>query len=210
MSEYSLKLDKFLIPLIANLTNPVILELGVENGISTKKFLELCKINKGKLYSVDIVDCSKVSKDKNWKFIKTSDDNFDFIKSEIPEKIDVLYIDSLHEAKHVKKLLYGYYHLIKKSGFIFIDDISHLPYLKNKNRNNFYCEINNKETYDMLLSFYNENYEKIFLNFNFFSSGLAVIQKNSNDPLSNYNNIKTREFSLKNLFRRFFSKIKGS
>ena len=62
----------------------------------------------------------------------------------------------------------------------------------------------------MLLSFYNENYEKIFLNFNFFSSGLAVIQKNSNDPLSNYNNIKTREFSLKNLFRRFFSKIKGS
>ena len=56
------------------------------------------------------------------------------------QKIDVLFIDTLHEANHVKNLFYQYYNLIKPNGFIFIDDISHLPYLKNAVRNNFYCK----------------------------------------------------------------------
>ena len=64
MGEYSLKLDKFLIPIISKIKNPIILELGVENGVSTIKFLEICKLNNGKLYSVDIKDCSKVTNNK--------------------------------------------------------------------------------------------------------------------------------------------------
>ena len=64
------------------------------------------------------------------EFFKTRDDNFKFINSKLPDKIDVLFIDSLHEAIHVKKLFYGYYPKIKNEGYIFIDDISHLPYLK--------------------------------------------------------------------------------
>ena len=63
-------------------------------------------------------------------FFQSRDDNFEYIKSNIPKKIDVLFIDTLHEAKHVKKLFYEYYPLVKSKGFIFIDDISHLPYLK--------------------------------------------------------------------------------
>ena len=63
---------------------------------------------------------------------KSRDDDFDFIKSNIPSKIDILFIDTLHEAKHVEKLLYNYYDLIKIGGFIFIDDISHLPYINGK------------------------------------------------------------------------------
>ena len=43
---------------------------------------------------------------------KSRDDDFDFIKSKIPEKIDILYIDSLHEAEHVSNLVYEYYKLI--------------------------------------------------------------------------------------------------
>ena len=68
----------------------------------------------GKVFSVDINDCSNVSVDENWKFYKTRDDNFEFIKSKIPNKIDILFIDTLHEANHVKNLLYGYYPIIKK------------------------------------------------------------------------------------------------
>ena len=109
---------------------------------------------------------------KGGNFFQTRDDNFEFIKSQIPNKIDVLFIDTLHEASHVKKLFFKYYPLLNSNGYIFIDDISHLPYLKNKDRNNFYCEINNKETFEIILSIYSENHKNFELNFSFFSSGL--------------------------------------
>ena len=52
-----------------------------------KKFLEICDKNKGHLYSVDIVDCSKVSDNKNWTFIQSRDDNFNLIKSKYQIKL---------------------------------------------------------------------------------------------------------------------------
>ena len=177
MNDYNYKLETSLFSIIKKIENPIILELGVQKGRSTKKFLEICETNNGKLFSVDIDDCSNVSNDKNWKFYQTRDDNFEFIKSKIPKKIDVLFIDSLHEANHVEKLIKNYYSLIKSDGYIFIDDISHLPYLTNKNRNNFYCEINNKETFELLLSVYSENMNNFDLSFSFISSGLAIIKK---------------------------------
>ena len=79
-----------------------------------KKFFQICKANNGKLFSVDIKDCSKILNDSNWNFLKSRDDNFEYINSKLPEKIDVLFIDSLHEANHVKKLIYGYYPKIRK------------------------------------------------------------------------------------------------
>ena len=70
MDEYSLKLDKYLMPIVSNIGSPIILELGVENGRSTKKFLEICKKKNGKVFSVDINDCSNVTTDENWQFYK--------------------------------------------------------------------------------------------------------------------------------------------
>ena len=208
MDEYSLKLDKFLIPLISKISNPIILELGVENGRSTKKFFQICKANNGKLFSVDIKDCSKILNDSNWNFLKSRDDNFEYINSKLPEKIDVLFIDSLHEANHVKKLIYGYYPKIRKEGYIFIDDISHLPYLKDQPRNNFYCEINNKETFKILLSIYSKNIENFELNFSFMSSGLAIIRKLNDNNLLPFDNLQERNQSLKNILRKIWKKLK--
>ena len=208
MDYYNYKLDNYLFPLIKEINNPIILELGVQRGTSTKKFLDICNKNNGKLFSVDIDDCSKVSDDKNWNFFHSRDDNFEFIKSKIPHKIDVLFIDTLHEAEHVKKLIYGYYPLLKKNGYLFIDDVSHLPYLKNMPRNNFYCEINNKETFDLLLAIYSENYEKFDLNFSFSSSGLAIIQKKNESNLIQSHNLSLRENSIKNILRKIWGKIK--
>ena len=208
MDNYNYKLDNYLFPIIKEINNPIILELGVQRGTSTKKFLDICNKNNGKLFSVDIDDCSKVSDDKNWNFFHSRDDNFEFIKSKIPHKIDVLFIDTLHEAEHVKKLIYGYYPLLKKNGYLFIDDVSHLPYLKNMPRNNFYCEVNNKETFDLLLAIYSENYEKFDLNFSFSSSGLAIIQKKNESNLIQSHNLNLRENSIKNILRKIWGKIK--
>ena len=208
MDDYNIKLEENIFPIIKNIKNPNILELGVQNGTSTNKFLDLCEKNSGYLFSVDVVDCSKVSNNKRWKFIQSRDDNFDFIKSLIPKKIDVIYIDTLHEAAHVKKIIYGYYEILNEGGFIFIDDISHLPYLKTTTGNNFYCEINNKETFDLLLAIYSENYEKFDLNFSFSSSGLAIIQKKNESNLIQPHNLSLRENSIKNIVRKIWGKIK--
>ncbi len=208
MNNFEYKLDHFLIPLVEKINKPIILELGVQKGRSTKKFLEICKQNKGKLFSVDIDDCSNVSNDRNWNFLKTKDDNFDFIQSEIGEKIDVLFIDTLHEANHVKKILYGYYPMIKKDGYIFIDDISHLPYLKDKDRNNFYCEINNKETFEILISIYSENIENFDLSFSFISSGLAILKKKNDNNLMMNKKLIYRNKSFKNTLRKLWRKVK--
>ena len=206
-SEYEHKLDEYLIPLILNKNKVKILEFGVQNGISTKKFLEVCEKNDGKLYSADIIDCSKLFDNKRWKFIKSRDDNFQLIKSIIPEKIDVIYLDSLHEASHIQKIFYAYYQLLNVNGYFFIDDISHLPYLKNKSRNNFYCEINNKETFEEILNIYDSNVDNFDLNFTFISSGLAIIKKKTDLPLNVKNVIKIRENSPKNIIRLLWKKI---
>lgn len=208
MDEYSLKLDKFLMPLVSNIKNPIILELGVENGRSTKKFLDICSNKYGKVFSVDVNDCSSVTNDKNWEFFKTRDDNFEFIKSKLPEKIDVLFIDSLHEASHVEKLIYAYYPIIKVGGYIFIDDISHLPYLKDKKRNNFYCEVNNKETFKTIISIYSGNTDKFDLSFTFYSSGLGIIKKNSSYDLVKKIELAERSISFKNILRKVWRKLK--
>ena len=203
------KLDNFLFKQINQMNEPIILELGVQKGRSTKKFLELCNKNNGQLFSVDLDDCSDLSNEKRWKFFQTRDDNFEFIKSKIPNKIDVLFIDTLHEANHVKKLFYEYYPLLNSNGYIFIDDISHLPYLKNKDRNNFYCEINNKETFNRILEIYNSNYKNFELSFSFLSSGLAIIQKKQNFSLNKKRTLNSRSYSLKNFLRLLWKKIKN-
>mgnify|MGYP003310403217 CR=1 FL=1 len=70
-------------PPFKDIKNPTILELGVQEGRSTKMFLEVCDENDGNLISVDILDCSKVSNNPRWKFIHASDDNFKVINQHL-------------------------------------------------------------------------------------------------------------------------------
>ena len=112
------KFLNFIINQIKNIQSPQILEFGVsEAGMSTGLFLELCKKNGGKLLSVDMNDYSKKFQDSNWKFIHTRDDNFDLIEKSIENKFDVIYLDTLHKADHVEKILYRYYSRLKLGGF---------------------------------------------------------------------------------------------
>ena len=156
---------------------------------------------------MDIDDCSNVSNNFRWKFIKTRDDNFEYIKSLIPQELDVIFIDTLHEAKHVKKLIYNYYNFLKVGGYMFIDDISHLPYLDNK-KTSFYCEINNRETFDEILKILYFNKDNFNLNFSFESSGLAIIKKIKSANLNETKKIISRAYTLKNFLRLILKKLK--
>tara|TARA_B100000989_G_scaffold261344_1_gene212335 strand:- start:608 stop:1225 length:618 start_codon:yes stop_codon:yes gene_type:complete len=201
MISYEYKLENFFENELKDISSPKILEFGVKEGRSTKLLLDYCNKNNGELFSVDIEDFSNLFTDKNWHFIKSRDDNFDFLKNKIPNKLDIIYLDSLHEAKHVEKIFYYYFDFLKIEGIFFIDDISWLPYLRNGERDNFYCEINNKETFEKLLEIYNFNQEKFDIFFTFISSGMCKIVKKQNF-LNMNKKFFSREFSLKNLIRK--------
>jgi predicted O-methyltransferase YrrM len=200
--SYESKVD-YIIEKIKNIKNIQILELGVNKGISTKKFLNLCELNNGFLTSIDIDDCSRVVKSDKWNFIHSSDDNFELIDKIIPKEIDFLFIDSFHEPNHVEKVFYHYYNFLKEDGICVIDDISWLPYTKNEYRDNSSNEYTNRKTFQKILEISNQNKESFLLEFLFEGSGLAIITKKKNF-LNKAKKIASREFSFKSLIRKIF------
>ena len=189
---------------IKNIDKPFILELGVREGVSTKMFLEVCDQNYGNLISVDILDCSKVSNNPRWKFIHTSDDNFELINKLLNQKIDILFIDSLHEPNHVRKVFYNYFNFVKINGLIFIDDVVWLPYVEEARKDNEFVENINRLTFNKILEIYNANNENMTLDINFAGSGLGIIKK-IKDNLNNEKKIKNRSFTIKNILKRIYS-----
>jgi predicted O-methyltransferase YrrM len=193
---------QYIVNLIKDIKNINILELGVREGISTKEFLEVCKKNNGNLTSIDIEDCSNVSDDPNWKFIHSSDDNFELIDKQVQKNLNFIYIDSYHEPSHVEKVFYHYYDFLKINGICVIDDISWLPYCKKEYRDNEFSEIINRSVFSKILEIYNQNKDKFSLEFYFEGSGLAIIKKKNSD-LHQSKEIISRERSIKNILKYF-------
>ena len=177
--------SKYFLSKLRNLNNPIILELGVNRGGSTAKFLKYINDNGGKLYSIDIKDCSKIINDElfknikanNWKFLKSNDLNIEYILEKFPllkNGIDVLYVDSYHDETHVKKTLEKWFVYIKKNGYIFFDDTESLNYRKSKN---FTISVNNDAINDFVKEFYdNNNFQLLYIKY-FKGSGLSEFTK---------------------------------
>ena len=204
MKLYEKEKLEFLKTKISSIPNPNILELGVQNGNSTKMFLEICEKNDGFLTSIDIDDCSNVSKSSKWNFIQSSDDNFDFVKDYLKNDLDVIFIDSLHEPQHIKKVLYYYFNFLKLNGTIFVDDISWLPFIYGGENDNDFVERINRLTFDKILEIYNANKKSLSLEINFTGSGLAIlkkIDKNLNEEVK----IRNRLFTVKNLLKKIYA-----
>ena len=199
------KFLNFILNPISKIDSPQILEFGVsERGMSTSIFLDLCKKNHGKLLSVDTNKNSRNFHDKNWQFLNTRDDNFELIEKYIDKKLDVIYLDTIHKADHVEKIIYNYYEKLKVGGFFFIDDISWLPYSKNNRKDHFYMEVNNHETFDRIIEIFNSNSDLFDLEFSFVGTGIAKIHKLSNEKLYTCNKIRFRKYSIKNFLRKNF------
>ena len=202
MDEYDKKLKDFFMEELKSVKAPKIVEFGVRKGISTKMFIDICEKNNGFLHSVDCDDFTNVSDSRYWKFHLTRDDNFDYLDQEIPDGIDLFYLDSFHNANHIEKIIYHYYPKLKLNGQFIIDDVSWVPYLKDTKRNSFNCERNNNETFERIMEINYGNSKNLELYFSFIGSGLAKIIKRSNDNLFAPKKIKTRKFSIKNFLRK--------
>ncbi len=199
------KLD-YIINRIKHIKKIQILELGVRYGVSTKKFIELCDSNDGFLISVDIKDFSNVIKSDRWKFINSSDDNFEEVDKFITKDLDFIFIDSLHWPDHVEKVFYHYYDFLKKGSICVIDDVSWLPYSKNQERDKEFSEYINRSTFYKILEIYNQNQKNFDLEFYFRDSGYAIITKNEENFLNKSKKIKSREFGIKNLLRKIYKR----
>ena len=171
----SYKIKNFINGELKKIEKPRILEFGVENGNSTKYFLN--NIKGGKLISVDTTDCSNLFKNKQWIFLNCRDDNFKMVNSYLRYKLNIIFIDTTHTANHVEKIFYLYFKKLKINGFILIDDISWLPYCKGQYRDHPWVEKNNKETFFRILEIYNSNKDKLDISFNILDSGLCKVTK---------------------------------
>lgn len=186
------------------LKEPKILEFGVGKGNTTSLFLEICKKNNGKLYSVDVEDFSKLFNDKYWQFIQCRDDEFEKVENNIDKEFDIICLDTLHNTKHIKKIFNHYYPKLKKDGIFLIDGVSCLPYLKGNERNNFFGEVISIEIFIMILEIYNCNKENMELEFSFIGSGVAKLKKINNKSLNINNKLNLRYLSFKNILRKIY------
>jgi len=107
----------------------VLLELGVEEGVSTIALLSACSlIEKAHLWSVDLAPClgaktkiSELGLESFWTF--TQIDDLEYAKT-WNKPIDFLFVDTSHEFAHTKKEIERYSPYIRKGGVIFFHDIN--------------------------------------------------------------------------------------
>jgi predicted O-methyltransferase YrrM len=165
----------------------VILEFGVNRGGSTKMFLNFLENNNGKLFSIDIKDCSNVSESKNFRFFQSNDLHVEKIISKFPEiankGIDVLYIDSYHDPSHVYLLLSIWFKFVNKNGYIFFDDTDSYPYRIKKI---FTLSVINDAISKVIKRFYHSNHKDLFYTKYYIGSGLSKFKKLS-DKGSEFN-----------------------
>ena len=162
---------------------PLIVELGVDRGQSTKIFLNAIDDKDGaKLISLDIKDCSKAAETSKWEFIKQDSADIKKLlinKPDIKKGIDILYVDSLHTASHVKKEIFNFFEYLNEDAFIFFDDIDSNPYMVGQRKDSFSTEITNRKIYRLLESIFRANMHQLDFDIMRGSTGLGIFKKRS-------------------------------
>jgi predicted O-methyltransferase YrrM len=118
----SLELTHY-VPFLESQGKGNILEIGVRDGESTRAFLAGLSKNGGHLYSIDIKDCSGVTKDDNWSFLQADSRDHEKVRQFVPSTLDVLFIDGDHTQSGYRDDLETYSALVREGGLIISHDI---------------------------------------------------------------------------------------
>ena len=161
--------------------NPLVLELGVDKGQSTRIFLNAIDgKDSAKLISIDIKDCRNSIDDKDWEFVQQDSTDIEKLlinKPEIKNGIDILYVDSLHTAEHVKKEIYNLFEYLNNDAYIFFDDIDSSPYMSKQRKDSVNIEIANRKIFILLEAIFRGNIDKIDFEIMRGSTGLGIYKK---------------------------------
>lgn len=163
--------------------NPVIVELGVDKGQSTRVFLNaISEKSNSKIISIDIKDCKSAVVSKKWEFVQQNSIDISSLlvkKPIIKNGIDILYVDSLHTESHVLKEVYGFFEYIKPNGVIYFDDVDSGPYMSKQRKDSINPEIENRKIFNLLDAIFRGNYYSIDFSITYGSTGLAKFVKRS-------------------------------
>ena len=182
--------------------SPIIVELGVDKGHSTRVFLNSIEEKPDAvLISVDIRDCSGAVESDNWNFLQADSADLNKIINSFPiikDGIDILYVDSLHTPQHVMREVYGFFPLVKKDGVIYFDDIDSFPYKKGQRKDSILIENANREILKLLDAIFQANLNVLDFTIKRGSTGLAKLTKKSSldNKLKAPIHLKDRNFKL--------------
>jgi len=161
--------------------DPLIVELGVEKGQSTKVFLNAIEgKSNAKLISIDIKDCRSAVDAERWEFVQQDSSDIKSLlisKPIIKNGIDIIYIDSLHTAKHVQKEIYNFFEYLNEDAYIFLDDIDSGPYMLKQRKDSIGTEIANRKIYKLLEAIFRANMDKLDFEIMRGSTGLGILRK---------------------------------
>ncbi len=116
MYEYS--------PLLKFRAKGDILEIGVRGGVSTAAFLLGLEANGGHLYSIDLdPGCGNLFDHPQWSFLCADSRDVERVTSNVPARLDVLFVDGDHRYSGLKADLNNYSPLVKPGGLILVHDI---------------------------------------------------------------------------------------
>lgn len=109
--------------LIKNEKLKTIVEIGVNDGFSTKYMLKAAAESDARVYSVDIKDCRNVVNNilRKWWYFKKSDSS-DYGLSWRKKNIDLLFVDGDHSYAGVMNDLSSWYPNVVKGGYIIMHD----------------------------------------------------------------------------------------
>ena len=161
--------------------DPIIVELGVDQGQSTKVFLNaIAEKSNAKLISIDIKNCNNAVDAERWEFVQQDSSDIKSLliaKPIIKKGIDILYVDSLHTAKHVQKEIYNFFEYLNEEAYIFFDDIDSGPYMLKQRKDSVGIEIANREIYKLLEAIFRGNINKFDFEIMRGSTGLGIFKK---------------------------------
>ena len=98
-----------------------VIELGTRTGVSTIAWLYALEQTGGHLWSVDIDTKPAIGDYPHWTFIQ-GDDESDVVLSQLPEKVDILFLDTSHHYEHTLRELRLYKAQVRSGGIIVCHD----------------------------------------------------------------------------------------
>jgi cephalosporin hydroxylase len=166
--------------LVRAMDRPVVVECGVDVGISNLVLRAACEETDGHLNSIDIRDCSHVVSSPAGTFIQSDDRDVEAILRRAPaiaQGIDLIHIDSLHTEDHVKALLNAWFKYVKQGGYLTFHDIDNMLYRPGQWRASRPMAQNNAGVAKAVKEFFHANEDELFLEFHFGVTGMGIMKK---------------------------------
>ena len=98
-----------------------VVELGTRSGVSTIAWLYGLEHTGGHLTSVDLDPQPEIGDHDHWTFIQGDDLDRD-VYLQLPDRVDIVFIDSSHAYKHTLVELNLYRWLVRPGGLIMLHD----------------------------------------------------------------------------------------